>query len=106
MGADVWSVGILAIECAEWLPPLFGIDTATAVELIKTGEAIQGFKRPDMWSPNFTDFVAGCLQRDRHDRYTVPQLLAHPFLTNACTKPQIANVFRTVRGLDPLPNFS
>jgi hypothetical protein len=104
MGADVWSLGILAIECAEWVPPLFGIDTATAVELIKTGEAIQGFKRPDMWSEEFTDFVAGCLQRDRHDRYTVPQLLGHRFLTKACTKPQIANVFRTVNGLDSLPS--
>lgn len=102
MGADVWSLGILAIECAEWVPPLFGIDTAKAVEMIRTGSANQGFKRPDMWSPEFTDFVTGCLQRDRHDRYSVPQLLAHPFLRKACTRVQIANVFRAVRGLGPI----
>lgn len=98
MGADVWSLGILAIECAEWVPPLFGVDTVTAVEVIKSGSAIQGFKRPDMWSPEFSDFVTGCLKRDRNDRYSVPDLLAHPFLKKACTKPQIANVFRAVRG--------
>lgn len=101
MGADVWSVGILAIECAEWVPPLFGVDTATAVEVIKSGSAIQGFKRPDMWSPEFSDFVEGCLKRDRNDRYNVPDLLAHPFLKKACNKSQIANVFRTVRDSAP-----
>lgn len=102
MGADVWSVGILAIECAEWVPPLFGVDTSTAVEVIKSGSAIQGFKRPDMWSSDFTDFVSGCLERDRNSRYSVPDLLAHPFLRKACTKAQIANVFRAVRGLEPV----
>lgn len=104
MGADVWSLGILAIECAEWVPPLFGVDTVAAVELIKSGSAVQGFKRPDMWSPDFLDFVSGCLKRDKNDRYSVPQLLGHPFLTKACTKGQIANVFRAVRGLDPVEN--
>jgi Protein kinase domain len=104
MGADVWSIGILAIECAEWVPPLFGVDTTTAVEIIKSGSAIQGFKRPDMWSEEFTDFVSGCLKRDRNDRSSVPDLLAHPFLRKACTKPQIANVFRAVGGQCPVPN--
>lgn len=96
MGADVWSLGILAIECAEWVPPLFGVDAVTAVEVIKSGSAIQGFKRPDMWSAEFSDFVQGCLKRDRNDRYNVPDLLAHPFLKKACSKSQIANVFRAV----------
>eukprot|EP00172_Hildenbrandia_rubra_P001170 Plantae.Rhodophyta-Hildenbrandia_rubra.ctg1724.p7 GENE.Plantae.Rhodophyta-Hildenbrandia_rubra.ctg1724~~Plantae.Rhodophyta-Hildenbrandia_rubra.ctg1724.p7 ORF type:complete len:118 (-),score=24.21 Plantae.Rhodophyta-Hildenbrandia_rubra.ctg1724:6180-6533(-) len=102
-GADVWSIGILAIECAEWVPPLFGVDSVKAMEMIKSGEAPQGFKRPDMWTPEFADFVKGCLARDRSERYTVPQLLAHPFLKKACGKTQIANIFRATRGLDPLP---
>lgn len=101
-GADVWSIGILSVECAEWVPPLFGMDSAQAMEVIRDGQLTQGFKRPDMWSVDFADFVRGCLTRDRNQRYTVPDLLTHPFLEKACTKTQIANVFRAVRGMEPI----
>ena len=101
-GADVWSIGILSIECAEWVPPLFGMESSKAMEVIKSGATIQGFKRPDMWSVEFADFVRGCLVRDRDLRYTVKDLLNHPFLRKACTKNQIANVFRAVRGMAPV----
>lgn len=103
-GADVWSIGILSIECAEWVPPLFGMECGKALETIKSGATIQSFKRPDMWSVEFADFVHGCLVRDRSQRYTVPQLLRHPFLRKACTQVQIANVFRALRGMPPLAN--
>lgn len=101
-GADVWSIGILSVECAEWVPPLFGMDSAKAMDVIRSGTTIQGFKRPDMWSVEFADFVRGCLTRDRDVRYTVQDLLHHPFLEKACTKTQIANVFRAVRGMQPI----
>eukprot|EP00173_Palmaria_palmata_P003520 Plantae.Rhodophyta-Palmaria_palmata.ctg370.p1 GENE.Plantae.Rhodophyta-Palmaria_palmata.ctg370~~Plantae.Rhodophyta-Palmaria_palmata.ctg370.p1 ORF type:complete len:224 (-),score=27.27 Plantae.Rhodophyta-Palmaria_palmata.ctg370:184-816(-) len=104
MGADVWSIGILAIECAEWVPPLFGVDTTTAVEVIRSGSATQGFKRPDMWSDLFLDFVSGCLKRDRDERYTVPELLAHPFLKKACDRAQISCVFRAVSSQEETSN--
>lgn len=100
-GADVWSIGILAIECAEWVPPLFGMESAKAMEVIRLGATHQGFRRPDMWSVSFADFVRGCLTRDRDLRYTVPQLLSHPFLRKACSKEQISNVFRAVKGMPP-----
>lgn len=101
-GADVWSIGILAIECAEWVPPLFGMESDKAMEVIRSGVTHQGFRRPDMWSVSFADFVRGCLTRDRDLRYTVPELLMHPFLEKACSKHQIANVFRAVKGLAPI----
>eukprot|EP00177_Eucheuma_denticulatum_P002845 GFKZ01005100.1.p1 GENE.GFKZ01005100.1~~GFKZ01005100.1.p1 ORF type:complete len:425 (+),score=63.86 GFKZ01005100.1:374-1648(+) len=101
-GADVWSIGILSVECAEWVPPLFGMESAKAMEVIRQGETTQGFKRPDMWSVEFADFVRGCLTRERELRYSVPDLLRHPFLEKACTRTQIANVFRAVRGMEPI----
>lgn len=101
-GADVWSIGILAIECAEWVPPLFGMNSESALHTIKSGATAQGFKRPDMWSAEFADFTHGCLVRDRSQRYSVPQLLRHPFLKKACSQAQIANVFRAVRGMEPV----
>ncbi|KAI0565918.1 Serine/threonine protein kinase [Gracilaria domingensis] len=93
-GADVWSIGILSIECAEWVPPLFGMESSQAMQIIREGVQIQGFKRPDIWSPQFADFVRGCLVRDRDERYSVQDLLKHPFLDKACSKTQMANVFR------------
>lgn len=101
-GADVWSIGILAIECAEWVPPLFGMESVKAMEVIRSGVTHQGFRRPDMWSVSFADFVRGCLTRDQGLRYTVPELLEHPFLQKACSKEQMANVFRAVKGMPPL----
>eukprot|EP00171_Calliarthron_tuberculosum_P015574 IDg15574t1 len=101
-GADVWSVGILAIECAEWVPPLFGMDCTKALETIRSGNTTQDFKRPEMWSAEFADFVHGCLVRERSQRYSVPQLLKHPFLKKACSQVQIANVFRAVRGMESI----
>lgn len=101
-GADVWSIGILSIECAEWVPPLFGMESSKAMDVIREGATAQGFKRPDMWSVEFADFVRGCLTRDRDIRYTVPDLLKHPFLQKACSRNQIANVFRAVRGMPPV----
>lgn len=101
-GADVWSIGILSVECAEWVPPLFGMECNKAIEVIRSGATAQGFKRPDMWSVEFADFVRGCLVRDRSERYSVSELLQHPFLKKACPRAQIANVFRAVRGMDPL----
>eukprot|EP00737_Agarophyton_chilense_P001626 gb/GEZJ01001824.1/.p1 GENE.gb/GEZJ01001824.1/~~gb/GEZJ01001824.1/.p1 ORF type:complete len:450 (-),score=46.59 gb/GEZJ01001824.1/:1061-2410(-) len=101
-GADVWSIGILSIECAEWVPPLFGMESSKAMQIIREGVQIQGFKRPDIWSPQFADFVRGCLVRDRNERYSVQDLLKHPFLDKACSKTQMANVFRAVRGMPPL----
>eukprot|EP00178_Gracilaria_changii_P019909 TRINITY_DN5778_c0_g1_i1.p1 TRINITY_DN5778_c0_g1~~TRINITY_DN5778_c0_g1_i1.p1 ORF type:complete len:450 (+),score=50.58 TRINITY_DN5778_c0_g1_i1:145-1494(+) len=101
-GADVWSIGILSIECAEWVPPLFGMESSKAMQVIREGVQIQGFKRPDIWSPQFADFVRGCLVRDRDERYSVQDLLKHPFLDKACSKTQMANVFRAVRGMPPL----
>lgn len=101
-GADVWSIGILSIECAEWVPPLFGMESSHAMQVIREGVQTQGFKRPDIWSPDFADFVRGCLVRDRDERYSVQDLLKHPFLDKACTKTQMANVFRAVRGMPPL----
>lgn len=44
--ADVWSVGILAIQFAEWVPPLFVIESKQAMEVIKKGVTHQGFRRP------------------------------------------------------------
>lgn len=35
---------------------------------------------PEKWSDQFADFVQNCLLKDSRERWTIEQLLAHPFL--------------------------
>eukprot|EP00009_Paramoeba_aestuarina_P005361 CAMPEP_0201508198 /NCGR_PEP_ID=MMETSP0161_2-20130828/1632_1 /ASSEMBLY_ACC=CAM_ASM_000251 /TAXON_ID=180227 /ORGANISM="Neoparamoeba aestuarina, Strain SoJaBio B1-5/56/2" /LENGTH=370 /DNA_ID=CAMNT_0047902777 /DNA_START=42 /DNA_END=1151 /DNA_ORIENTATION=+ len=77
--ADIWSVGITAIEMAEIMPPyanehpmrvLFTIPRSDPPKL--TNEA--------KWSDNFRDFLTKCLQYDGKERWTAGRLLGHPWL--------------------------
>ncbi|XP_066603830.1 serine/threonine-protein kinase 3 isoform X4 [Prorops nasuta] len=48
-------------------------------------EVIQeiGFRQPDQWSPEFIDFVSGCLVKNPEERATATELLNHEFIGNA-----------------------
>lgn len=76
--ADIWSVGITAIELAEKNPPLSDIHPMRALKLIPTTDI--GLAKPKNFSRQFVDFVEKCLTRDPAQRPTATQLLAHPFI--------------------------
>ena len=40
------------------------------------------FREPELWSAEFTDFVARCLVKDPDERATAEELLEHPFIQN------------------------
>ncbi|OWB78355.1 hypothetical protein B5S32_g2547 [[Candida] boidinii] len=75
--ADVWSLGITAIEMAYGLPPLSQYPPMQAIFRIADGE------QPSLgsgFSEEFNDFVNTCLQRDPTMRPSVRQLLNHKFV--------------------------
>lgn len=75
--ADVWSLGITAIEMAYGLPPLSQYPPMQAIFRIADGE------QPSLgsgFSEEFNDFVNTCLQRDPKMRPSVRQLLNHKFV--------------------------
>eukprot|EP01118_Nematostelium_gracile_P014273 TRINITY_DN5522_c0_g1_i2.p1 TRINITY_DN5522_c0_g1~~TRINITY_DN5522_c0_g1_i2.p1 ORF type:complete len:331 (+),score=73.34 TRINITY_DN5522_c0_g1_i2:176-1168(+) len=77
--ADIWSLGITAIELAEKNPPLVTLAPMRAMCVIPFEPApiLAG-----NWSSDFKNFVAACLDKDPLTRISASQLLSHPFLDN------------------------
>jgi len=77
--ADIWSLGITAIEMAEGKPPYYNIHPMRAIFMIPTRPPPK-LSNPDQWSPEFISFVAACLQKKPQDRPNALKLLKHPFI--------------------------
>ena len=89
--ADVWSLGITAIEIAEGVPPHHDAPTFLAVALaVETSPSpsllthARSYANP---SAEFVDFVHRCLHKDPEERASVDDLLQHPFVTQPFLSP-------------------
>lgn len=89
---DIWSTGILALECAMGRPPHHGVSPIRAMFLIATQGAPalpdgQGF------SDEMRDFVGRCCALKAADRPTAQEALEHAFIGHACDQAEAAAMF-------------
>jgi serine/threonine protein kinase len=79
MLADVWSLGITAIEIAEGQPPHAQVSPLTAIFLIPTLPA-PSLKEPASWSPEFVAMLKRCLVKNPAQRASSADLMSDPFI--------------------------
>lgn len=80
--ADIWSLGITALEMAEGKPPYGDIHPMRAIFMIPT-KPPPSFREIDRWSPEFIDFVSLCLVKNPEERASATDLLQHEFIKAA-----------------------
>ncbi|VDD90507.1 unnamed protein product [Enterobius vermicularis] len=80
--ADIWSLGITAMEMAEGRPPHADIHPMRAIFMIPT-KPPPTFKNPADWSSEFISFVSQCLIKNPEERKSATELLEHSFIINA-----------------------
>jgi len=80
--ADIWSLGITAIEIAQGKPPYSEENAMRAVYLLGT-KPPPTLKEAAKYSKEYNDFIAQCLRKDPSQRPSAMDLLAHPFIVSA-----------------------
>ncbi|KAL1496250.1 hypothetical protein AB1Y20_016213 [Prymnesium parvum] len=83
MRADVWSLGITAIEMAQMAPPLHDMRPVLKVMFHIASKPAPFFNEPEKYSEEFREFVTAALEKDPLLRPDSTEMYARPFVANA-----------------------
>ncbi|XP_066517490.1 STE20-like kinase b [Hoplias malabaricus] len=79
--ADIWSLGVTLIELAQMEPPNHEMNPMRVLLKIAKAEP-PTLMQPSKWSPEFSDFLRHCLDKNLDNRWSAAQLLQHPFVSS------------------------
>ncbi|XP_015787635.1 serine/threonine-protein kinase 3-like [Tetranychus urticae] len=94
--ADIWSLGITALEMAEGKPPYGDIHPMRAIFMIPT-KPPPSFRDPDRWSTEFIDFVSHCLVKNPEHRVSASSLLKHDFIKRALPVSSLISIIQEAK---------
>ncbi|KAG9088027.1 signal transducing kinase of the PAK [Ceratobasidium sp. 370] len=94
--ADIWSLGIVAIEMIEGEPPYKNLGSVKALRLIAEN-GTPTIINPGGLSLAFRDYLAKTLQVDTEQRPDAAQLLQHPFFRKAESLQTLAPLIKAAR---------
>jgi len=94
--ADIWSLGVMAMEMIEGEPPYMDLNPVTALRLV----VIDGIPAlTNKVSPELKNFMDHCLEQKISARMSSQQLMRHPFILKAGTNEDMKNLIRRTRAL-------
>eukprot|EP00484_Ammonia_sp_Unknown_P017140 CAMPEP_0197027836 /NCGR_PEP_ID=MMETSP1384-20130603/7703_1 /TAXON_ID=29189 /ORGANISM="Ammonia sp." /LENGTH=672 /DNA_ID=CAMNT_0042456751 /DNA_START=99 /DNA_END=2117 /DNA_ORIENTATION=+ len=100
--ADIWSLGITAIEMATGKPPHSDKAPLQVIFLIPKVAPPNLPEDEDHWSEDFRDFIRSCCIKDAQKRPTATELLQHKWIRAG--KPGLGVTLNWVRKTQPLLN--
>uniref|UniRef100_A0A913HEK3 non-specific serine/threonine protein kinase n=1 Tax=Strongyloides stercoralis TaxID=6248 RepID=A0A913HEK3_STRER len=92
--ADIWSLGITAIELAQGDPPYADLHPIRVLFLIPKNDPPTLVGKE--WSKSFREFVELCLNKNPDNRPTAKALLRHPFIKRAKKNSYLCDVLERV----------
>lgn len=88
--SDIWSLGCTIIELMTGDPPYYSMPPMSAMYHIAESEEHPPF--PDSISPELTDFLRRCFERDPEKRPSAVELLKHAWMANSRARKNIASI--------------
>lgn len=96
--ADVWSIGITAIELADGLAPFHDSHpTRTLFQIVHNPPPLLSV--PSSRTVIFNDFIAECLEKNPEHRPFMVEIIEHPLFENLPDNDYYVSIARTTNGL-------